>query len=101
MYFIVFASDKPGHEQVRVRTRPEHRLYLRNHGKNSVVVRLGGPTRTADARRMNGTLLVVEAPRIEDVLGFVEDDPYSRAQLFESVVVRRWDWSLGAPKAEQ
>jgi uncharacterized protein len=97
MYFVVFASDKPGHECVRTQTRPAHRRYLRNPGAHRVVIRFGGPTLTTDGQRMNGTLLVVEAQRIEDVLAFVDADPYARAELFESVVVRPWEWGLGAP----
>jgi uncharacterized protein len=99
MYFVVFASDKPGHERVRAQIRSAHRQYLRNPGAHCVVIHFGGPTLTTDGQQMNGTLLVVEAQRIEDVVAFVDDDPYARAELFESVVVRPWEWGLGAPVA--
>lgn len=98
MYFVVFATDLPGHEQARAQARPEHRAYLRDPLGHPVKVHLGGPTLTDDGQRMNGTLLVVEADRIEDVHAFLADDPYGRVGLFESVVVRPWSWGLGKPE---
>lgn len=101
MYFVIFATDKPGAEQTRAEARPRHREYLRNPGDHAVKVRLGGPTLTEDGERMNGTLLVVEAERIEDVRAFLAGDPYSRASLFESVTVRPWNWGIGKPEELQ
>jgi uncharacterized protein YciI len=96
-YFAVLATDRPGTQAVRASVRPTHREYLRSPGNHAVVVRLGGPTFGADGETMNGTLLVVQADAIEDVERFVRDDPYSRNDLFESVVIRRWQWGLGNP----
>lgn len=99
VYFLVLATDGPGLARIRTETRPSHRAYLRNPGPHAVRVHLGGPTLTTDGNEMNGTLLVVEAQSLEDVTEFVADDPYSRAGLFASVVVRPWSWTLGAPES--
>lgn len=96
-FFAIFATDKPGMLAVRERVRPAHRAYLRSAGGSGVSVRLGGPTLDADGVAMNGTLLVMEAERMEDVERFVRDDPYMHAGLFERVEIRPWDWSLGNP----
>jgi uncharacterized protein YciI len=98
-YFTVFATDRPGTEEVRARVRHIHRVYLRAPRDHAVIVRLGGPTFGPDGRTMNGTLLVVQAESIEDVERFVHDDPYVRNDLFESIVIRRWHWGLGNPDA--
>lgn len=95
---MVFAVDKPDMGPVRISTRPRHRDYLRNPGGHQVKVLLGGPTMSEDGVAMNGTLLIVEAPVVEEVMAFVADDPYSKADLFSSVVVKPWAWSLGAPQ---
>ncbi|ATE61648.1 YciI family protein [Thauera sinica] len=98
MYFLVLGTDAPGKSDVRLRTRPQHRAYLRDPDGHPVKVHLGGPTLSADGETMNGTLLVVEAGDIGDVDRFVADDPYSRAGLFARVEVRPWAWSLGTPE---
>ncbi|MEX5341484.1 YciI family protein [Pseudomonas sp. I2] len=97
-YFTVYATDKPGQQDVRERVRPAHRLYLRRPGEHRVVVRIGGPTWDRGGARMNGTLLVVEAASIEEVQAFVADDPYVQAGLFECLEVRPWSWGLGNPE---
>ncbi len=96
MFFLVLATDKPGMLQVRTEVRPIHRAYLRNP-HHPVKVHLGGPTLTTRGDTMNGTLLVVEACDIATVSEFVADDPYSQAGVFQSVEIRPWAWTLGAP----
>jgi hypothetical protein len=97
MFFVVFCTDKAGFEDVRSRARPEHRQHLRNPGNHPVQVRIAGPTHRADGA-MNGTMLVVEAEMENHVHAFLADDPYIRADLFETVCVRRWTWGLGSPE---
>jgi uncharacterized protein YciI len=97
MYFVVFATDKPGAQDIRAANRPTHRDYLHNPGKHRITVRVAGPTLAEDGVAMNGTLLIVEAADIDAVRAFVADDPYSRAGLFQSVEVRPWNWGLNNP----
>ena len=97
-FFAVFATDKPGMREVRERVRPVHRTWLRGNTHRGVFVRLGGPTLAPHCDAMNGTLLVVEAERIDDVMEFVGNDPYMQAGLFDTVEIRPWDWSLGNPE---
>lgn len=97
-FFAVFATDKPGMREVRERMRPVHRTWLRGNTHRGVFVRLGGPTLGPQCDAMNGTLLVVEAERIDDVMEFVGNDPYMQAGLFDCVEIRPWDWSLGNPE---
>ena len=99
MYFVVFATDKPGTESVRNTTRPAHREYLRNPGKHAVTVRVG-PTLRDDAVTMNGSLLIVEAETLDAVRAFAEDDPYNRAGLFQTVEIRPWNWALNNPPSQ-
>lgn len=99
MFFVMFATDKPGHAQVRASVREPHRLYLRDPGTHKVRVHLGGPTLDEESEQMNGTMLVIEADSIDEVRAFVADDPYSQAGLFSAVEIRPWNWGLGQPKA--
>ena len=97
MYFVAFANDKPGMEEVRAAVRPSHRRFLRQHG-HPVKVLLGGPMLDEKSQKMNGTMLVIEADCIEQVEDFVKQDPYIEAGLFETLNVRPWAWGLGAPE---
>lgn len=98
MFFVVFATDKPGMLEVRQQVRARHRVYLRDHN-HPVVVRVGGPTFESDAERMNGTMLVIEAENIEQVEEYLNGDPYAEAELFQSVEIRPWSWGLGMPES--
>ena len=99
MFFTVIARDKSGQAELRNRLRPAHRAWLREPGEHPIVVRLGGPFLGADGE-MDGTLLVVEARSEADVRAFLAQDPYCCNQLFETLEVREWQWSLGRPVAE-
>ena len=96
-YFAVLATDRSGKAALRAETREAHRRHLRAPEGHAVSVRFGGPTLTDDGGRMNGTLLIIEAEDINAVRAFVSDDPYVRADLFERIDIRPWQWSLGNP----
>lgn len=97
MYFVVFATDKPGMAEVRDYTRPSHRTYLRQHDSPVKVV-LGGPTLGEVNNKMNGTMLVIEAENIKQVRNYVDNDPYNLAGMFQSIDIRPWLWGLGTPE---
>lgn len=98
MYFVIFATDRPGTEALRAETRPSHRTYLRDESAHpGVVLHHGGPTLTDDGGKMNGSMLVIEAESLEVARTFSENDPYRKAGLFEEVHVRPWDWTAGRP----
>ncbi len=96
MYFVIFTTDKPGMEQVRIDIRDAHRAYLRNHPDHpGVILHHGGPTLAEDGEAMIGSLMLIEAPSLEAVKAFAADDPYSKADLFAESYVRPWNWVTG------
>lgn len=99
--FVVLATDKPGSLELRQQVRPDHRLYLRQHGVPGARVVLAGPTLEASAGTMNGTMLVVEADGVDTVARLLEADPYSRAGLFENVDIRPWICGLGEIRGQE
>ena len=94
LYFIVLGTDRPECLALREQLRPSHREWLREHPDHAVSVVHAGPTVDAQGR-MNGTALIVEAGAEDDVRRFVEADPYGKAGLFASVVIRSWLWTFG------
>jgi len=87
MHFIVHCTDKPGSAQVRADNRPDHVEFLKANRDRIVVA---GPTLEADGDGMNGSLLIVDFPDRAAVDAFAASDPYARAGLFESVIIRPW-----------
>ncbi len=93
MHFLVHYTDKPNSLALRLATRPAHLEYV----KNSSCVCFGGPLLAADGETMAGGMLVLETDTIEQARAWVEEDPYVKAGLFESAIVRAWRWSVGNP----
>ncbi len=94
------ATDRPGSLALRQRIRPSHRAYLRSPGLHTVRVLLAGPTAHEANGQMNGTVLIVESSSAAAVERFIADDPYSRAGLFEQVVIRPWTCGMGRFEAD-
>jgi uncharacterized protein YciI len=96
MYFAIYALDRPGAADVRLATRDKHRAYL--HGKDlPVSLKLAGPLLDTDGKTMVGSLIIVEADKLETVEAFSEQDPYRLAGLVGSVTIRPWNWTTGNP----
>ena len=56
--------------------------------RDSVFV--AGPTLTQDGEGMNGSLMIVDFPDRAMVNAFATADPYAKAGLFESVIIKPW-----------
>ena len=84
MLFAIICTDKPGGLELRMATRPAHLEHLKAHERELVLV---GPVLDA-AGQPCGSLLVVEAADRAAAETFAAADPYARAGLFESVVIR-------------
>lgn len=87
MHFIIHCTDKPGAAQVRADTRPAHVEFLKAHRGN---IYTAGPTLDNDGEGMNGSLLIVDFPDRAAAEAFSANDPYAKAGLFESVVIKPW-----------
>ncbi len=86
MHFYIRCVDKPGHLDVRKANREDHLAYVKGGFADRVVV--AGPTLDPDMEGMNGSVFVIEFETIEEAREFTANDPYTKAGLFESVIVR-------------
>lgn len=86
MHFYIRCVDKPGHLDVRKANRDDHLAYIRNGFADRIVA--AGPTLDPDMEGMNGSVFIIEFDTIEDAREFAANDPYAKAGLFESVVIR-------------
>lgn len=85
MLFSIHCFDKPAAAAIRAANRPAHLEYLKAFEPH---IRLAGPTLTDDTQGMNGSLFLIELPDRAAVEAFCAGDPYAKAGLFESTVIR-------------
>ena len=87
MYFIIYCTDKPDSSNLRAINRPAHIKFIERH-RDSIFV--AGPTFTEDGECMNGSLLIADFLSLADANAFAASDPYAKAGLFESVIIKPW-----------
>ena len=86
MHFYIRCVDKPGHLDVRKANREDHLAYIKGGFADRIVA--AGPTLDPDMEGMNGSVFIIEFDSIEEAREFAANDPYAKAGLFESVVIR-------------
>ena len=84
MLFALICTDKPGSLAIRQASRPTHLDYLRSH---ETTLHFAGPLLDPDGNPC-GSLLIVEAADRAAAETFAAGDPYAKAGLFESTVIR-------------
>ena len=95
-YFVLIGRDRPGSGQLRQSLRPAHQAHFFAPQPGCCGV-AGGPLVDDSGEQMVGSLLVFEAIDRAAVERFVADDPYNRADLFETIEIIAWRWGLGRP----
>ena len=83
MLFAFICTDKPGHLNVRMETRPAHVEHL-NKLNAEGTLKIAGPFLDADGKPC-GSLVIVKADSIEAARAISDADPYTKAGLFETV----------------
>ena len=91
MLFAFICTDKPNALATRKAKRPEHLAYLQSLGDTLL---FAGPFTEEDGESMNGSLLVVEAPSISAARKIAAGDPFAKADVFATVDVRPWLWTI-------
>jgi uncharacterized protein YciI len=84
MLFMVYSADKPASLALRLATRPTHLAYLQTYESKIVQA---GPVLDTEGRPC-GSLLIIEVGDRAEADGFAAEDPYAKAGLFESTVIR-------------
>ncbi|MBP1852261.1 YciI-like protein [Rhizobium halophytocola] len=97
MFFAFLCTDKPGHLNVRMETRPPHVEWL--NGLNAAgTLKMAGPFLDEDGKPC-GSLVIVSAETIEAAREISAADPYAKAGLFEKVEVKPYNWIFNNPEA--
>lgn len=89
--FAIVCRDKPDALETRLATRPEHLEYL----AQSKVLKLAGALLGDDGNPV-GSILIVEADDISAAQAQADNDPYTKADIFESVTINPWRLAVGS-----
>ncbi len=84
MLFALICTDRPGGLDLRMATRPAHLAYL--EAQAARIMSAGGLLDPEG--KPCGSLLVVEAADRAEAEALAAADPYARAGLFESTLIR-------------
>ena len=97
MLFAFLCTDKPGHRNVRMDTRPAHLEHLNKLNADGIL-KMAGPFLDDDGKP-NGSLVIVETEDMAAARALAEADPYYQAGLFEKVEVKLYNWVFNKPEA--
>ena len=97
MLYALICTDKPGSLAARKENRPHHLAYLKSLGDALV---FAGPFTEPDGQTMNGSLIVIDAPSLDDARRIAANDPFSKLGIFGNVDIRPWLWVMNKPNAE-
>ena len=86
MLFALICTDRPASLELRMATRPEHLAYLEQYASKLVQA---GPLLDTEGRPC-GSLLLIDVEDRAAAEGFAAADPYAKAGLFESTIIRAY-----------
>lgn len=92
MLFVVHNLDKPDSLSVRKENQPAHLEYVKSSG---VPIRLAGPLTAEDGETPIGSVLVIDVADKAAAEAFAENDPYTKAGLFQESRVTAWKKTMG------
>ncbi|TAL02811.1 MAG: YciI family protein [Rhodospirillaceae bacterium] len=85
MLITIIALDKPGHQDLRMKTRPDHLKWIADKVPPALFI---GPILADDGVGMMGSLYIVEFEDLATARAFQKGDPYNQVGLFERVIVQ-------------
>ncbi len=87
MPYAIQTQDKAGAAQVRAEHRPAHLEYLT---ANQHLLLAAGALIDDDGTGGNGGILIVDTEDRKEAERFINNDPFTKAGLFEKVTITRW-----------
>jgi uncharacterized protein YciI len=85
MHYVIHCLDHPGAVQKRLAHYEAHKAYLAAASMKTVI---SGPLLADDEQTMIGSCFVVEAGSLAEVEAFNRNDPFAKADLWQTVSIR-------------
>ena len=87
MLFHIQMIDRPGGAALRAATSEAHLAFVGQHVESMYA---GGPLVSDDGERTIGSLVVMDFEDRAAAEAFIAEEPYNKAGLFESVMIRAY-----------
>ena len=88
MHWLIKCRSKPDTDALRLATIDAHRKFLDGY---SDVTWYSGPIFTDDNKNAIGSLRLIEFPDRDAANAYIRADPYTKAGIFESIIIERWE----------
>lgn len=93
MHAIAICRDKPGALQQRLAIRPKHLEHAARYAPRMLAA---GAILGEDGKPV-GSLFIFINTSPEEARHIMDEDPFVKAGIFESVTVERWRWAINRP----
>jgi uncharacterized protein YciI len=80
----IMCFDKPGHVDLRMKTRDEHLNWIQ---RPDIELKYAGPMLDDEEKASIGSLIIAEVEDLATARAIFAEDPYNKAGLFERVVI--------------
>jgi uncharacterized protein YciI len=87
MPYVVITKDKPNSLALRERVRAEHLDYLTEHKAKLLAA---GAQIADDGTGGYGGVIIVDTDDRGEAEAFIQNDPFTKAGLFDMIQVTRW-----------
>jgi uncharacterized protein YciI len=87
MPYVIITRDKPNSLELRNQVRAEHLEFL---DRNTHRLMAAGAMIDDDGTGGRGGVIIVDTDDRKEAEDFIAADPFTKAGLFESVMVTRW-----------
>jgi uncharacterized protein len=87
MHWLIKCRSKPATDALREATLPAHRNFLDGYAKETWY---SGPLFTDDNQNAIGSLRLIEFADRAAANAYINADPYTKANIFESITIGRW-----------
>jgi uncharacterized protein YciI len=87
MPYLIETWDKPNHQPVRQQARPAHLLYLEGIAPRLIAC---GAKLNDDGADAGGGIYIVDVETRAEAEALIAADPFTAADLFQRVEIRRW-----------
>ena len=87
MPYAIFTKDKPDSLSLRLATRDVHLAYLDSHAGKLLAA---GALLNDDGSGGDGGLIIYDTDDKATAKDFIDNDPFTKAGLFQSITIRRW-----------
>ena len=87
MAYAIITMDKPGSLEKRMAARDEHLSYLDSHAAHLLAA---GAQISDDGTGGHGGVIIYDTDDRAVAQAFIDGDPFTKAGLFESIIVTRW-----------